>query len=227
VAKKTRTPLNRERVLRAAVKLADAGGIDALSMRRLGQELGVEAMSLYNHVANKDDVLDGIVDLIAGELEPLRPELGWKAAIRELVISWHDLFLRHRWAHQIWMSRGKIGDERMRWGETMLRTLREGGISEDLTYRAFHVLQSHVIGYTAYQLSFPYSKDELTGMAKDFLRDFPVEEFPYLMEHVQQHLDERPQGRSDFEFGLDLILDGLERLNEAEATTARARSEAG
>jgi AcrR family transcriptional regulator len=186
-------------------------------MRRLGQELGVEAMSLYSHVANKEDILDGIVDLVAGEIDPPRPELGWKAAVRELAVSWRELFLRHRWAHAIWMSRGKIGDDRMRLGEAMLRTFREGGLSEDLTYRAFHILQSHVIGYAAYQLSFPFTKDELAGLAQSFLRDFPVEEFPYLMEHVKQHLAPPSADGSDFEFGLDLILDGLERLHEAES----------
>jgi AcrR family transcriptional regulator len=204
-------------VLRAAIELADKEGLDALSMRKLGQELGVEAMSLYNHVANKGEILDGIVDLVAREAEEPHPGIGWKATIRELLVSLHDLFLRHRWACGIWMSRGTIGDERMRLAETVLRTLREGGLSADLAYRAFHILQSHVIGYTSYQLSFPYSRDELADRAERFLRDFPVDDFPYLMEHVGQHLDARRQTESDFEYGLDLILDGLERLHEAES----------
>jgi hypothetical protein len=113
------------------------------------------------------------------------------------------------------MTRGEVGRERMWWAETMLRVLREGGFSEDLAYRAFHILQSHVIGYTTYQLSFPYTRDELAGMAESFLQQFPREEFPYLTEHIHQHLAPRIVDESDYEFGLDLILDGLERLQKA------------
>jgi AcrR family transcriptional regulator len=215
MARRTRTPLTKQRVLRSAVKLADEGGFEQLSMRRLGQALGVEAMSLYNHVASKDEILDGIVDLVAAEVE--LPEAGghWQPAMRQICVSLHDMFLRHPWAQGIWMARGGIGRERMRLGEVMLRTLREGGFSDDLAYRAFHVVQSHVIGYTAYQLGFPYARDELLGLAETFLKQFAVDEFPYLAEHVRQHMEAPPCGQSDFDFGLDLILDGLEAMRRS------------
>src|SRR5687767_14332680 len=108
-----RAPLTKQRVLRAAVALADEHGLDALSMRRLGRELGVEAMSLYNHVANKDEILDGIVELIAEEVELPQPGSAWQPAMRQLAVSFRQLFLRHRWANGIWMSPGGIGGGRM------------------------------------------------------------------------------------------------------------------
>src|SRR5215218_8448854 len=106
---KARTPLTKERMLRAAVRLADEGGIESLSMRMLGQELGVEAMSLYNHVANKDDVLDGIVDLVVGEIDVPGPGTGWKVAMRQRAISAHEVLVRHLWAAMLIMSRFNIG----------------------------------------------------------------------------------------------------------------------
>ena len=124
-----RAPLSRERVLRAAIELADEGGIDALSMRRLGQELGVEAMSLYNHVANKDDLLDGILELVARRDRGTPGEADWKAELRRTAISSHEVFLRHRWACSLMMHRPNAGPVRMQWMEAVLRTLREAGFS--------------------------------------------------------------------------------------------------
>src|SRR5215212_4121879 len=128
-----RAPLSRERILRAAIALADEGGIDALSMRKLGQELGVEAMSLYHHVANKDDLLDSIVDAVTSEIEvPGDPD--WKEALRRTAISSHEVFLRHRWACSLMMRRARVSPERMQWMEAVLRAFREAGFSPDLTH---------------------------------------------------------------------------------------------
>ena len=215
----TRAPLTRERVVRAAVRLADESGIEALSMRKLGQELGVEAMSLYNHVASKDDLLSGLVELVSGEIEPPADGIEWKAAIRQSAMSAHDALLRHRWAAGVMMRGPTISAPRLEWHERVLRTLREAGFSADLTHHAYHALESHITGYTLWQVSLPFeTRAEMLDMAEDFLRDFPSDDYPYMAEHIQQHLaPSSPDGRTEFEFGLDLILDGLERLRD-EAT---------
>ncbi len=205
-----RTPLSKERVLRAAIELADAEGIDALSMRRLAKELGVEAMSLYNHVANKGEILGGIIDLVAGEFDLPSDENDWKLAMRRNAISSRDVLLRHRWATSIWMSQGG-GPARLRNGDWMLRTLREAGFSPELIYHAFHILESYVLGYTLQQLNFPYKGEELADLAAGFLEQIPVEEYPDLVEHIHQHIEPHDEETSGFEMGLDLILDGLDR----------------
>jgi len=205
-----RTPLSKERVLRAAIELADSEGIEALSMRRLAKDLGVEAMSLYNHVANKGEILAGIIDLVAGEFDLPTDESDWKVAMRRNAISSRDVLLRHRWATSIWMTQGG-GPARLRNGDWMLRTLREAGFSPELIYHAFHILESYVLGYTLQQLNFPYKGEELAGLAADFLKQIPVEDYPDLVEHIHQHIEPHDEETSGFELGLDLILDGLDR----------------
>jgi AcrR family transcriptional regulator len=214
-----RAPLNRERVLRAGVELADEGGIDALSMRRLGQVLGVEAMSLYNHVRNKDDLLAGMLATVVREWELPPPGPDWKEAIRRTATSAYRTLVRHRWACPLLTSRGGALPEQMRYTDAILRTFREAGFSIDLTHHAYHALDSHIVGFTLWQLNFPFkNREELLELGRRFLLTLAEEEYPYLAEHVRHHLDESPQeGRSEFEFGLDLVLDGLERLREAEA----------
>jgi AcrR family transcriptional regulator len=208
-----RPRLSRERVLRAAVTLADEGGIDALSMRRLAKELGVEAMSLYNHVANKDDILDGIVDIAMGEIEIPSDDTDWKASIRQSAISAYEALVRHPWACSLMMSKPRISNARMLWMEGVLRTLREAGFSADMTHHAYHALDSHITGFTLWLVSMPFdSHEELVDMAQDFLPQIPADQYPYVIEHAEQHLaDPDPDEPSEFEFGLDLILDGLER----------------
>ena len=209
-----RAPLSKERVLNAAIALADAGGIEALSMRRLARELGVEAMSLYNHVANKDAILDGIIDLVVGEIDLPSDETDWKRAMRRSAISARDVFLRHPWACNLWMSRQAGGPARLRHGDWMLRRLREAGFSTDLIYHAFHILESHTLGFTVQQLNFPYKEEELASLATTFLQQLPGDEYPDLVEHVRQHLEPRHGDEGGFELGLDLILDGLERARD-------------
>ena len=200
-------------MLRAAVRLADEGGIEAVSMRRVAKELGVEAMSLYNHVANKDEILGGIIDLVAGEIELPADSSDWKSAIRQSAISTRDMFLRHRWASGLWMTAQGAGAARIRRGDWMLRTLREAGLSPDLTYHAYHIVESHILGFTFQQLSFPYKPEEISGMAERFLQRLPADDFPDFVEHVKQHLEPR-EGEGGFELGLDLVLDSLERLRD-------------
>jgi len=201
-------------VLRAAITLADEGGIEALSMRKLAKELGVEAMSLYNHVANKDEILDGIIDVVAAEADLPSDGADWKNAIRQSATSIRDVFLRHPWACSLWMSRRGDGSARLRRSDWMLRMLRDAGLSKDLTYHAFHIVESHILGFTLQQLNFPYQGEELAGLAATFLQQLPVGEYPDFVDHVMQHLEPRHGDEGGFEFGLDLILDGLERLRE-------------
>jgi AcrR family transcriptional regulator len=216
-----RTPLSKERVLKAAMALADADGIEALSMRRLAQELGVEAMSLYNHVANKGEILDGIVDLAVSEIELPSTEEEWEVAVRRCAISAHEAFLRHPWACSLVMSPGstEIGHSaRLRYIEWLLRRLREAGFSPELTYHAYHALDSHVLGFTMWQLGHLAAAKSLGG-GKDFaelaaglVRELRAGGYPYLAEHAVQHVTApSDEGEGEFEFGLDLILEGLKR----------------
>jgi AcrR family transcriptional regulator len=211
-----RTPLNRERVLRAAVRLADEAGIDALSMRRLGQELGVEAMSLYNHVANKGDLLNGITDLVLGEIE-LPPAGDWKEALRRHAISAHDVLFSHPWACTLALSPDRSSSVSVQRAEWMLRQLREGGFSPEVTYHAYHALDSHILGFTLWQLGHGIVDEKhLEELAAEFFRTFPPGEYPYLHEHAQQHFAGFGRGQAGaFELVLDLILDGLERQRNA------------
>ena len=210
-----RIPLTRDRVLRAAINLADTGGIESLTMRKLAQELGVEAMSLYYYVTRKADILDGIVDLVVSEMELPSDGADWKAALRRSAISAHDVLMRHPWACTLMMSSTGILPARLRWMDSVLGCLREAGFSVELTHHAYHALDSHITGFTLWQLSFPADSEELAGIATAFLQELPTDEYPYFAEHVQWHLTEsRPDDEDEFGFGLDLILDGLERMRD-------------
>jgi AcrR family transcriptional regulator len=206
-----RRPLTRDRVLRAALRLVDKKGLDELSMRKLAQELGVEAMSLYNHVADKDDLLDGLVELIGGEIDLAQDAPDWKTGIRRRVVSLYQVFSRHPWAAGLWMKGRSLGVARPRFADAVLAGLRDGGFSEDLIYHGFHVIQGHVLGFTLQEQNLDFDAKKLERMAVRFLREFPAQEYPDLAEHVRQHLKPRTSHQGAFEFGLDLILDGLER----------------
>ena len=210
-APEPRIPLSKERVLRAAVALADTGGIESLTMRKLAQELGVEAMSLYHYVPKKEAILDGIVDLVLQEIEPPARDTDWKSALRRSAISAHDVLVQHPWACSL-MTSTTVSPARLGYMESVLATLREGGFSADLTHHAYHALDSHITGFTLWQVGFP---DDLPELAATFLRELRFEEYPYLAEHAEQHLMESSdEGEGEFAFGLDLILDGLERLRD-------------
>ena len=209
-----RLPLSRERVLDAAIALADEHGVESLSMRRLAKELGVEAMSLYNHVANKDEILAGILERVAGEIELPADAADWKAALRRSAISTKDLFLRHRWASKLWMSHQSGGPAALRRMDWMLRTLREAGLPMNVVYHAIHIVEAYILGATVQHLNFPYQGEDLAGLAKQFLARLPVDAYPDLVEHIAQHLEPDDAHTGGFELGLDLILEGLERLRD-------------
>jgi AcrR family transcriptional regulator len=220
-----RSRLSRDRVLRAAVELADQGGIESLSMRRLAKELSVEAMSLYNHVANKGDLVDGMVDAVFDEIElPSGPE-EWDVAIRQCAVSAHEAFLRHPWACTLVIAPTMSGgwrSARMEYMEWLLGRLREAGFSAELTYHAYHTLDSHILGFTLWQLGHSEaakaisSAHERPDFLTNLLRELRAGGYPYLAEHGEQHLAApKDDGAREFEFGLDLILEGLERLRDA------------
>ncbi len=207
-----RVPLTKERVLRAAITLADEGGIESLSMRKLGLALGVEAMSLYNHVANKDEILDGIVDLVAGEVKVPSKRGGWKSAIRRSVISTHEVLLRHPWAGSLTVSRPRVGAAKLRYVDWLIGCLREAGFSIQTAHNAMHAIESHTYGFTLQELSFPADIEEMgPEIAALLRRQQIVAEFPHISEMVQDSIHD---DQVEFEFVLDLILDGLERARD-------------
>ena len=211
-----RAPLNRERVLDAAIALADAEGVDALSMRRLGQELGVEAMSLYNHVANKSDLLGGIADRVVRQIDA--PESGdWKADLRSHAISAYEVLSTHRWAPRLVMSPDHVVPSSVRRADWMLRKLAEGGFSPEQTFHAYHALDAHIQGFTLWHLGHGITgQEQLRDLVDWFLREFPESEYPYMHAHARQHLEGFGQGEPGaFTLVLDLILDGLERVRDA------------
>lgn len=208
--------LRRERVIDAAIRVADESGIESLTMRRLAQELGVEAMSLYYYVANKEEILKGIGDLVVSEIELPSPGADWKAALRTTAISAYEVLTRHPWAAALVLSSSGTSGARLRYMESILGTLRTGGFSAEMTDHAYHALESHIMGFTLWEVGMDLgSREDLTRMATDFLRQLPREQLPYIAEHIEQHLKPRnPDDEGEFAFGLDLILDGLERIRD-------------
>jgi AcrR family transcriptional regulator len=205
--------LSRERVLRAAIAIADKTGIDSLTMRNLGQKLRVEAMSLYNHVANKDDIVDGIVDLVFSEIALPADRASWKAAMRKRAISAHEALVRHPWAPSLMQSRTRPGPATMRHHNSVLGTLRKSGFTLVMAAHAFSVIDAYVYGFALQQIIIPLqSKEQTTQVGESILRQL-AGQYPHLAEMITKHAMKPGYDYSkEFEFGLDLILDGLERL---------------
>ena len=210
---KVRAPLSRERVMRAAIALADSTGIESLSMRKLGQELGVEAMSLYNHVANKDDILDGIVDLVFAEIALPSGAGDWKPAMRNRATSAHEALLRHRWAPSLMQSRTRPGPATLRHHDSVLGSLRSAGFTLVMAAHAVSVIDGYVYGFALQQINLPLqSREEVAEVGEGILRQL-AGEYPHLAEMITEHaMKPGYDYAKEFEFGLDLILDGLERL---------------
>jgi AcrR family transcriptional regulator len=204
------TPLNRDQVLRTAVALADEGGIDALSMRKLGQALGVEAMSLYNHVKGKPDLLDGMIDIVFGEIGLPAEGTGWRQAMRERAVSARAVLGRHRWAIGLMESRQSPGPATFRHHEAVLACLRAAGFSVELTAHAYSLLDSYIYGFALQEASLPFTSGDVT--AEEIARHMPAGEYPHLAEIAAVHvLQPGYQYGDEFEIGLDLILDALDR----------------
>jgi AcrR family transcriptional regulator len=223
---KPRLPLTRDRVLRAAVELADERGIESLTMRNLGHELGVEAMSLYNHVANKEAILDGLVEVVVGEVlaaveeveAPAEPS-EWKQTVRRRILAAREVLLRHRWAPGVLESRTTMPPNLLGYYDTLLRLMREAGFSLDLAHHALHALGSRALGFSQELFMSDDEGPEDPDMQMLMLRQMaPYPDLMDLMKVVAHDPDSTLGGCDDqfeFEFGLDLILDGLERLRAA------------
>jgi AcrR family transcriptional regulator len=214
-----RVPLSKERVLGAAVALADEGGVDALSMRRLAQELGVVPMALYKHVANKDEMLGGMIDVVVGEIDPPLSGSDWKTAVRQRVLSARSALLRHPWASQVIESRTDPTPAVLKYMDSMVGMFRAGGFSIDLTHHAMHAMGSRLLGFS--QELFDDTADAGPEMDPVMLREM-ANGYPHITEMVMAitHDDESVVGTGcddqfEFEFALDLMLDGLERLRDA------------
>jgi AcrR family transcriptional regulator len=217
-----REPVSRERALRVAVELADAGGLPELTMRRLAQELEVEAMSLYHHVPNKDAILDGMIDLVFQEIELPSAEHDWKTAMRRRAASARAALVRHPWAIALMESRRTPGHANLSHHDAVLGSLRRGGFSIALTAHAYAVLDSYVYGFVHTELNLPFQTTEETReVAREILGEIPPGMYPYLVELASEHVL-RPgySYGNEFEFGLELILDGLERALDEERSRA-------
>jgi AcrR family transcriptional regulator len=207
-----RAPLTRAKVLSAALRMADKGGIESLSMRNLARALKVEAMSLYNHVGGKEDLLDGLVDLVAGEIELPRRGGDWKEAMRRRAGSAHAVLLRHPWATMLFVSRMNIGPNMLRYVDATIGCLREAGFSYPLADHAWTALDAYIYGFTIQKRNFPLEPSQYASAAKAFLHLIPVEQFPYLNGMSQEVIAGRHDGLHQLEFGLELILAGLEKI---------------
>lgn len=209
-----RTRLTRDRVLRGAMAVADSAGLSGLTMRSLATELGVKPMAVYHHVANKDEILDGIVDLVFGEID--LPSTGgeWRSELRRRGRSARSVLSRHPWATPLMESRLNPGPATLRHHDAVIGTLRAAGFSITLTAHAYALLDAHLYGTALQEAGLPTdSREMLPEMAAAFLARVPIETYPHLAELTTKHvLAPGYDFGNEFDFGLDLILDGLERV---------------
>jgi AcrR family transcriptional regulator len=208
-----RIPLSRDRVLEAAIALADESGIDSLTMRRLAENLDVKPMSLYHHVANKDDILDGIVDIVFSEISLPRTGADWKVGMSDRAISVRRVLGEHPWATRLMQERVNPGPALLRHHEAVIGSLREGGFSVAMAAHAFSAMDAYIYGFALQERTLPFeTPEELAMVAEMVLARMPPDEYPNLAELTVEHVLQPGYSYSDeFEFGLDLILDGLER----------------
>ena len=218
-ASEPRTPLSRDRVLRAAVAIADADGIDAVTMRRIGDALGAEAMSLYYHVSNKAALLDGIVELVMTEINDVvdridLPAAEWKAAMRRRILSAREIMLRHPWAPRLFETRTTMSPEVVRYHDRLVGLMHAGGFSYDLVHHALHALGSRALGFSQ-ELFDPAAS--ASPASERMLREL-ADQVPHLTGMMAEIAHDDPAGtigwcddQAEFEFALDLLLDGLDR----------------
>lgn len=206
-----RTPLSRERVLKRALKLADKDGIELLSMRKIAQGLKVEAMSLYNHVKNKDEILDGLVELVVAEIDLPTGVGTWQEQMRSRATSAHGVLMKHPWATMLLMSRVNIGPHMLRYVDATLGSLRKAGFTYALADHAWNALDSYIYGYTLQSLNFPFEPDEYKDAAEEFMPQVPMDLYPHLAGLSAEVIEGRHSGLHDISFGLDLLLEGLEQ----------------
>jgi AcrR family transcriptional regulator len=227
-ATRARAPLTAERVLRTAVELADRGGLEALTMRKLAEELGVGVMSLYYYVPNKDELIEGMVELVFSEIELPSTDVDWKTAMRQRAVSTREALNRHRWAVGLMESNPLPGPQSFRVHNAVLGSLREGGFSIEMTIQAYSVLDAYIYGFALQEKTVPFETAAgAAAVATEQVREFAavaeeqqsatlVAEFPYLAEVVAGHIAKLGYDFGHaFEYGLDLILDALEQRRGA------------
>ncbi len=208
-----RAPLSRDRVLLGAMAVADAGGIGSLTIRSLAAELGVKPMSVYHHVANKDEILDGIVDLVFSEIELPSPDGDWRAEMRRRAISARAVLRVHPWAIPLLQSRTNPGPATLRHHNSVIGALRAAGFSMAMTAHAYALMDSYVFGFALSEAALPINGPEtVTEVADEMMHLFDPAEYPHLLEFTVEHiLKPGYDFGAEFEFGLDLVLDGLMR----------------
>src|SRR3989440_7338450 len=219
-AARRRAALTRERILRPAIRLTDRDGIDSLSMRKLGHALGVEAMSLYNHVRNKVDLLDGMVDIVFSQIDLPSNGLDWRNAMRKRAVSARQALLRHPWAIGLMESRATPGPATLRHHDAVLGSLRKAGFSIDMAAHAYSILDGYIYGFTLTELTLPFSNSEgsagVAEIAGNILEGFRPDEYPHLAEMaVDRAMKPGYKYGDEFEYGLDLILDGIHRAQDS------------
>jgi len=212
----SRRRLSRERVLDTAINRSDQGGLDALTMRSLAEELGVAPMALYNHVANKDDLIDAMVDVVFAEIGVPPGGGDWKTAMRGRAIAVRDALLRHRWAIGLMESRRRPGPANLRHHDAVIGRLRAAGFSVEMAAHAYSLLDSYIYGFALTKMTLPFeTSEEVADVAKGMLQPFPVNEYPNLVEFITEHAMKPGYDYGDeFEYGLDVILDGIEGVRE-------------
>ena len=212
-----RRPLTRKRVLRAAMVQADRGGLEELTMRKLADALHVAPMALYRHVANRDDLIDAMIDVVFSEIEVPSPEVDWRTAMRRRGISLRDALLRHRWATGLMESRAHPGPANLGHHDAVLGNLRASGFSLELAAHAYSALDSYIYGFALTKMNLPFdASTDMSEMADRMLEPFPADTYPHLVEFITDHaMKPGYDYGGEFEYGLDLVLDGLERAARA------------
>jgi AcrR family transcriptional regulator len=212
-----RKRLSRERVLEAAIAHADAGGLDALTMRSLAEMLEVAPMALYRHVANKDDLIDAMVDVVFGEIGVPSGGGDWQTSMRRRAIAIRDALARHRWAVGLMESRRTPGPANLRHHDAVIGRLRAAGFDVEMAAHAYSLLDAYIYGFALTKLNLPFQTAEDVGeVAQTMLAPFPANEYPNLVEFLAEHVMRPGYDYGDeFEYGLDLILDGLDRMRNA------------
>lgn len=195
---------------------ADQHGVDAMSMRKLGRELGIEGMSLYNHVANKQEILDGIVDLVTAEIDLVEPSGDWPTDVMALAQSAHRALVAHRWVCGLWYETG-AGPTRLNYAENLLAIFRNGGLSVELAHQGFHAINRHVLGFTSEELNVREDPETAATKVDEFIDSLADGALPHMVEHARYHV-ESPTDDSDFDFGVQLIIDGLLQAQSRAAT---------
>jgi AcrR family transcriptional regulator len=209
----TRIPLNKQRLVEGAVTLADATGIESLTMRNLATELGVKPMALYHHVSNKEEVIDGMIDSVFSEIDIPSEDLGWKPAIRHRAQSARSVLLRHRWAVSLMETRTTPGSATLRHHDAVIGCFRQAGFSVEMTAHAYSLVDAYIYGFVLTEVNLPFeSTDETHEVTGAIMEQMPMDEYPYLVELAVEHVLQPGYSYSDeFDFGLDVILDGIER----------------